>query len=60
MIHPLNALLRQGECAKVFREAKQSLSSDTVLVHYDPQLPVRLAGDASCYGIGAVLSHPVS
>ena len=67
MIHPLNALLRQGvrwkwtqECAEAFREAKQSLSSDSVLAHYDPQLPVRLAGDASCYGIGAVLSHPVS
>ena len=64
MIHPLNALLRQGvrwkwtqECAEAFREAKQSLSSDSVLAHYDPQLPVRLAGDASCYGIGAVLSH---
>ena len=64
MIHPLNALLRQGvhwrltqECADAFREAKQSLSSDSVLAHYDPQLPFRLPGDASCYGIGAVLSH---
>ena len=33
------------------------LTSDNVLVHYDPKLPVRLAGDASAYGIGAVLSH---
>ena len=28
-----------------------------MLVHYDPKLPVRLAGDTSNYGIGAVLSH---
>ena len=61
MIHPLNALLRQGvltqECAEAFREAKQSLSSDSPLAHYNPQLPLCLAGDASCYRIGVVLLH---
>ena len=41
------------ECAEAFRQAKQSLSSEHVLA----QLPLKLAGDASCYGIGAVLSH---
>ena len=33
------------------------MSSDQVLAHYDSSLPVRLACDASQYGVGAVLSH---
>ena len=37
--------------------AKRKIVDSNVLVHYDPNLPIRLAGDASAYGIGAVISH---
>ena len=64
LIHPLNDLLKvktpwnwSPECATAFQEAKQAISSATVLAHYDPTLPIVLAGDASAYGIGAVISH---
>jgi len=63
-LHPLHVLLRDGvkwhwseECAKSFTKFKNHLIEAPVLVHCDPKLPVRLAGDASNYGIGAVLSH---
>ena len=64
IVHPLNALLRQdvkwhwdAKCSKAFTEAKRVLTSSDVLVHYDPNLPITLAGDASAYGVGAVISH---
>ena len=64
MLHPLNNLLKKGQkwvwtdaCAVAFKKAKEALVSSQVLIHYDPSLPIRLAADASAYGIGAVLSH---
>jgi len=61
LLHPLNALLQTGhqwhwsaECDEAF--VKQLMSA-TVLAHYNPDLPVRLAGDASAYGVGSVISH---
>ena len=64
VVHPLNSLLQKSKqwkwskaCAQVFQHAKEALSSASVLAHYDPTLPLTLAGDASAYGIGAVISH---
>ena len=64
LLHPLHALLLKNarwrwsqECSCAFQQAKEMLMSATVLAHYDPQLPLRLAGDASTYGVGAVISH---
>lgn len=40
-----------------FQASKDLLSSSSLLVHSDPQVPLTLACDASAYGVGAVLSH---
>ena len=42
---------------QAFQAAKQALQADTLLVHYNEDLPLVLARDASPQGIGAVLSH---
>ena len=64
IIHPLNSLLQHNArwqwaegCRKAFLQAKETLTSSHLLVHYDPAQPLRLAADASAYGIGAVISH---
>ena len=64
LLHPLNNLLKSNskwswskDCELAFKAAKERLMAAPVLAHYDPKLPLRLAGDASNYGIGAVISH---
>ena len=64
ILAPLNALLRNDakwtwdqKCQQSFDQAKSTLVSSDVLVHYNPDLPIRIAGDASAYGVGAVLAH---
>ncbi len=64
MPQPLTSLLKKGckwgwseACTKAFKEAKLRLTSSPVLVHYNPDLPMHMAADASAYGVGAVISH---
>ena len=44
-------------CRDAFKSTKEKIVSPNVLVHYDVARPLRLAADASAYGIGAVISH---
>jgi len=64
ILNPLNNLLHKDvkwkwskECQSSFELAKEKLISSKVLMHYTPSLPIRMAGDASAYGIGAVIAH---
>ena len=64
LLHPLNQLLKahspwkwSWQCDKAFQQAKDELVKAPVLTHYDPTKKLKLATDASAYGIGAVLSH---
>ena len=64
ILNPLNELLQARrrwawsvQCEDAFKRAKDLLISSRVLAHYDPALPIKMAADASPYGIGAVISH---
>ena len=64
VLAPLYQLLQKntkwfwGLCqTKVFESVKRLLTSDKVLVHYDPTKELVLACVASPYGVGAVLLH---
>ena len=61
---PMHELLQNNkpfvwstDCNNDFLKAKELIASDKVLMRYTPELPLRLACDASPYEIGAVLSH---
>ncbi|XP_047037979.1 uncharacterized protein K02A2.6-like [Helicoverpa zea] len=64
ILHPLHSLLKKGvtwvwseSCNAAFEEIKVRLTSDPVLAHYSPALPLVLAVDSSAYGLGAVLAQ---
>lgn len=49
--------LGKEECESAFKRSKEQLQVLPLLVHYDLKKPLRLACDASPYGVGAVISH---
>ena len=64
LVNPLNRLLAHDvpwgwtqDCKEAFQKLKEALLNSPLLAYYDPNQPVRLAVDASSYGLGAVLSH---
>ncbi|VDD83186.1 unnamed protein product [Mesocestoides corti] len=61
---PLNHMLGKDvpwvwsdDCETAFCQLKSMLSSDLLLTHYKPRLPIVVAADASAKGIGAVIVH---
>ena len=64
VLSPLYQLLSESvpwswttERDAAFKQAKSLLTSDCVLVHYDPEKDLMILCNASSYGLGAVLSH---
>ena len=64
VLSPLHELLRKDvpwvwglKEQNAFSEAKRLITSEKVLAHFTPELPLILTCDASSVGIGAVLSH---
>ena len=64
MLAPLYKLLRKDVHwkwtnieQKAFQASIDLLTSDSLLVHFNPDLGLVLMCDASSYGIGAVLAH---
>lgn len=61
---PLDKLLKKDtewcwsdDCQKSFDKFKEILQSDLLLTHYNPELEVIVAGDASNAGVGACILH---
>ncbi len=50
-------MLFHSGCRESFYKAKQILLSDLLLAHYDPNMEIKVAADASIDGLGAVILH---
>ncbi|CAF0960964.1 unnamed protein product [Didymodactylos carnosus] len=51
---------RTAKCQKAFNNLVQDIFNTVTLAHFDTQLPIILATDASNHGIGAVIMHRYS
>lgn len=67
--HPLYQLLKKvfslarnwsAKEEAAFQKSKKLLLSSSILVHFDSDIDLIVACDASAYGVGAVLSHRMS
>lgn len=61
---PLYQLLQKNvkyewsrDCQTAYDRVKKEVTSDKVLVHFNPKLPIFLTTDASDYAIAGILSH---
>nr|CAI5855280.1 unnamed protein product [Callosobruchus analis] len=66
-LKPLYDLCKSGvefiwtdECENTFQMSKKLITSEGVLTHFSPSLPIYVSCDASGYGVGAVLSHHIN
>ena len=64
LLAPLNALTHScaewswdATCERAFKNSKDLICQAGILCHNDPSKPLKLACDASFYGLGAVISH---
>lgn len=48
------------QCQNVYEQFKKEIASDSVLVHFDPKLPIVLTTDASATAVAGILSHEFS
>ncbi|KAG6465261.1 hypothetical protein O3G_MSEX015031 [Manduca sexta] len=64
VLSPLYDLLKKGNkftwsqsCEDAFKCVKNAMKSNSILAHFDPQLPITVTCDASPRGVAAVLSQ---
>lgn len=57
LLHKDSVWFWSDECEAAFINIKEHLKNARVLMHYDPELPVFVACDASSVGVGAWLGH---
>lgn len=64
LLYPLNQLLHKDkkwywskECEISFNKVKEILTDSNFLIHFNPNMPLKLKCDASPYGLGCVLMH---